>query len=83
MCQYLNQKSICDSPCHKVVVDIHGKNRINQNNTYGDLWSYFSYDVAKGEEHMLYTGINVAAEVSTSARKINQFKQPIIPVSFY
>ena len=71
---FLNQKSICDSPCHKVVVDIHGKNRVNKNHTHGDLWSYFSYDVAKGEEHMLYTGINVVAEVTIIIQNANLFK---------
>ena len=60
----LIQKGNCDTPCHKVIVDVHGKNSEKIENKTGEIWSYFSFDVAKGEEHLLYTGITVVAEVS-------------------
>ena len=61
--QFLNQKTICDYPCLKVIIDVHGKNYESIKSNSGDLWSFFAFDVAKGEENLLYTGINVAAEV--------------------
>ena len=69
--QFLNQKTICDYPCIKVIIDVHGKNYENIKNLTGGLTSFFAFDVAKGEENLLYTGINVAAEVKNTMFKTN------------
>ena len=62
----LNQKEDCDSPCHKMIIDVHGKNYRKYNTTkrnYGELYSYFSLDVAKSEEQYFYDVYRLMADV--------------------
>ena len=61
----LNQKRDCDIACRKMFVDVHGKNFEESNDTsnYGQLFTYFSLDVAKGEERHLYSAYSLVAEV--------------------
>ena len=56
----------CNIPCHSLTVNLGAKNYQNKTveaQDYGRLTLYYAPSVTQNEEHLLYTPLNLFAEV--------------------
>ena len=58
-----NQQLDCNIPCHSLTVNLGAKNYQNTTKSYGLLYLYYAPRVTQSEEHLLYTLLNLFAEI--------------------
>ena len=61
-----NQQLDCNIPCHSLTVNLGAKNYQNktvEKQNYGLLYLYYAPRVTQSEEHLLYTLLNLFAEI--------------------
>ena len=60
-----NQQLDCNIPCHSLTVNLGAKNYQNQTGSRSDglLYLYYAPRVTQSEEHLLYTLLNLFAEI--------------------
>ena len=58
-----NQQLDCNIPCHFLTVSLGAKNYQNTSSTHGILYLYYAPRVTQSEERLLYTLLNLVAEI--------------------
>ena len=59
-----NQEKDCLAPCHTTLVNVGAKNYMKYNNrNYSQVYFYFPSRVTKSEEHYLYSGLKLLAQI--------------------